>query len=263
MPETQDKPIWAEKIKAVRQRLGFNQAQFAERMGTTQSNISKWENGEYKPSPEQFMRLSRMAVGEVESLLFMELGGVPAAWWSEGHLGPHIPTAFTGEAIQRAEERTATELIASGYIEEKTGQIRHVPLLKDSAAAGTPRAVDDKEVERLIGVPKDWLPRGGHLYAVKVVGDSMSPLLETGYVVILDVSQTDPEPLIDRMVAAKIDGELTIKWLRHDPKTGMYLLVPQHTSQRHPIRLFNKKTRDVSIVGEVVSWTAWPPRKRK
>ena len=44
------RPIWrADKIRALRQRLGLTQKQLAAEMGTRQQTISEWETGQYAP----------------------------------------------------------------------------------------------------------------------------------------------------------------------------------------------------------------------
>jgi SOS-response transcriptional repressor LexA len=134
---------------------------------------------------------------------------------------------------------------------------RQVPVLRDAAAAGTPRAIDEGEIEYTLTFPPSLLPRGGKLFGVKIEGDSMSPFLETGYVVLIDVASRSPERLAGRMVAAREGDGLTIKWLRKQGD-GVYLLVPQNTSLRHQIHIMHADG-DWSIVGEVVKWIGEPP----
>ena len=42
-----DKASIGQKIRAVRQRLGLSQAEFAERIGTSAKTLSSWERGAY------------------------------------------------------------------------------------------------------------------------------------------------------------------------------------------------------------------------
>lgn len=43
-------PAWdAERVRALRQRRGENQQQFAERLGTRQQTVSEWERGTSHP----------------------------------------------------------------------------------------------------------------------------------------------------------------------------------------------------------------------
>ena len=44
------RPIWkADRIRALRQRLGLTQEQMAAELGTRQQTISEWETGQYQP----------------------------------------------------------------------------------------------------------------------------------------------------------------------------------------------------------------------
>lgn len=58
----------SEKIKAIRSSLGLNQTEFAERVGTTQSTVTRWEKGS-EPRGEHLQRLAELANTTVERLL--------------------------------------------------------------------------------------------------------------------------------------------------------------------------------------------------
>jgi DNA-binding transcriptional regulator YiaG len=47
-------------IKAIRDRLGMTQAEFAAAIGTDQGTVSTWESGKHKPG-----RLARRAIGKL------------------------------------------------------------------------------------------------------------------------------------------------------------------------------------------------------
>ena len=137
---------------------------------------------------------------------------------------------------------------------------RSIPLLHDSAAAGTPRVIDEEEIEQLISMPRSWLPKGGTLYAIRISGDSMSPAVCDGFICIIDVQQRDPKKLVERMVAARDTDGVTIKWLRSDG--DQYLLVPNNVSPRYPVRIMREEG-DFSVVGRVVKWIGEPQQPRK
>ena len=47
---TAPKPHWtAERVAALRARLGLTQAAFAEELGVRQQTVSEWETGRYQP----------------------------------------------------------------------------------------------------------------------------------------------------------------------------------------------------------------------
>ncbi len=251
---TKQKPAWALKIKATRTRLGMNQGDFAAKLKTTQSNVSKWEAGEYKPSPELFMRMAELAGWDhPDALAFMEWGGVPGSFLKGESEKGLVPSVLIEKALQQ-------KTIKIDLSDRDTPEVRNIPLLKDAAAAGTARAVNEKEIEAIVPFPRIWIGNSGNLYAIKVDGDSMSPILESGYIAIVDVTQRDPKKIINRMVAARERDGVTIKWLRH--QDGLYLLVPQHTSQDHPVRVMREEG-EWSIAGVVVKWIGQPPPPKK
>lgn len=56
------KVVWdAGRVRALRQRLGLTQTQFAEELGTRQATISEWENGLYQPRGASARLLSLLA----------------------------------------------------------------------------------------------------------------------------------------------------------------------------------------------------------
>jgi len=136
---------------------------------------------------------------------------------------------------------------------------RQIPLLKEAALLGTPEAQLEEGTERIWSIPKDWLPKRGELYAIKVEDESMGPILEPGFVVVVDVSKRDTKLLVNKMVVAKDDEGVYIRWLRRD--LGMNLLIPEDDRLYRMSELSTQ--RGHGIVGEVVLWTGWPGNKTK
>jgi SOS-response transcriptional repressor LexA len=222
--ETSTRSEVALAVRRLRKALGFSQAQLASALGTLQGQVAKWETDALKPSGQMCVALSKLAAPDERE------------WWLR--------------RVGLSEEVPA----------ETMDNVRSVPLLKDSMAAGTPRAVDESEVEAMIGLPANMLPRGGKLFAVRVTGDSMAPVILDGFLVIVDTGSRDPSRLVEQMVVARDDDGVTVKWLRRDG--DLYLLVPQHTSPLYPVRIL-RLSEGHGIVGSVVMWIGEPPKPRK
>ena len=233
-------PELARRLKAARTEiLKLSQRQFSNRIGASQSNISKWESGALIPEPEYLLKLSTILQGKLEGLYFIEAAGVPQAYLDGrgGYASGQLPTEFW--TLAAAEQRK---------------DFLYIPLLRDSAAAGTTRAIDDGEIESFGPIPRTWAPQQSALVAVRVVGDSMSPLIGDGSIVIIDTTKHDPKRLADRIVAARDGDGLTIKQLRRDGE--VYMLVPHNTS-RFPVTVLRPHD-GWSIVGVVVNWIGFP-----
>jgi SOS-response transcriptional repressor LexA len=215
----------ARKIKELRVGLAITQVQLAEKCSVKQATVARWEKGQDRPPGQALIVMGRLA-------------GEPDKWWWFQEAG--LQDADFGSL--QSESRYAL-----------------IPLLKDSIAAGIGRIVTESEIDNYLTFPKEWMPQRTSLTALKVRGDSMSPIIESGYIVLVDTSQRDPKSLIGDMVVAREGDALTVKWLRKE--ASFYQLVPQHTSIRHPVRILTEG-QDFGIVGKVVKWIGEPPKKK-
>ena len=240
-----DLPEYALRIKDFRKKQGATQANLAFALGVTQGTITQWERGLITPSPMACMAIAK----------FMAPSGNVDFWYELA--GPkYKQMKVVVDSFKSAENKHREEQ----HAEELGHSLKKIPLLNDAAAAGTPRALDENEINRWISWPKELLPRNGTFTAIRISGDSMDPIILDNHIVIVDTSECDPKNLIGCMVAAREDDGVTIKWLRKDE--GHYLLVPQHTSQRHQVRVITKSSSsNWGIVGKVVRWIGEPPKK--
>lgn len=235
----------AKRIRSLRESRGETQTAFAAALDTQPSAVSKWEAGRNKPFPEVFVRLASLADG-IDKLFFLEHAGLPPEYFEGSKMVPEIEEA-AGKVVSRA-------------FNENRKELDSVPLLKDPVAAGNPRNITESDILDRLPRSRRLMPRGGDLYAFRVSGDSMAPIICDGYVVMIDAAQRDPKRLVGHMVAAREADGITIKWLRKDKDS--YLLVPQHISPRIPVRIMRPED-DWAIVGEVVSWIGYPPPTKK
>ena len=246
MPEEKSAgAVMAEKIRHARVALlKLSQTQFSNRMGVSQAHVSRWETGVQKPEPEHLIKLSGMLSGQVESLWFLEQVGLPSGFL-EGDES-YSPGVMPSELWAAAAEEARKNFL-------------YVPLLRDPTAAGTPRVVDENEIETILAVHRSFAPPGAALVALRVSGQSMSPILEDGYVVVVDTAQTEAKRLKGQIVVARSEGEVTVKWLRAMGRS--YLLVPQNVSGRYELQEL-KEGDGWGIVGCVLHWLGFPPSKR-
>jgi len=217
------------RIRELRKSAGMNQSEFGKSFGVSQVAVSNWEKDADKPSVPILARLANMTTDEELRADLMHHAGL------------------------------VIEMKSNRPKEAVPEDIREVILLRDSVAAGTARALDEREIEKVLRLPREWFHPGGEIFALKVSGDSMAPIIEEGYTVFVDTAKRDPKKLVNKMVAAR-DGEgVTIKWLRRD--VGLYLLVPHNVTPRHPVRVLNSEP-GWGIVGEVVKWVGQPKHVR-
>lgn len=219
-------------IRSVRKSLGMTQVEFAEEVGTKQGVVAGWETGKKNPGNEYLLKISALTSDNALKAQLVEASG----------LGAYVT------------EQTVSSLpTVSDY------PTINVRLLHDSAAAGTPRMVNDHEIDRVMILPKFMFPGCcGEIIAIRVNGNSMEPMLIPGSIVFIDLSQRDPKRLANAMVAARVDGGITIKFLRKSRK--MFILVPFHVSPRYEVIPLSDIEGD-AIVGRVLGWFSEPPAK--
>lgn len=244
------KPQWPTEIEALKKKLGLSGTAFAQRLGASPMSISYWLRGQQRPSPEYFIRMGNLA-GDPQCWFFWEMAGL-----SKSDVARALPD-LEQRLYRRQGGGPDIEVVAArGAVKPGSIALKRkpdavaVPLLKDAAAAGSPRLIDQAAVEETLIVPRRFCPHPDDTTCIRVQGDSMSPTLKDGYVVAIDTVKADPRHLVEKMVAAR-DGEggVTIKWLRFSD--GEYMLVAQHTSPKYqPIIL--SKHPEWKIIGKVV-----------
>jgi transcriptional regulator with XRE-family HTH domain len=69
-------PEWAQRVTALRRKLGLRQAEFGKHFGVTQAAVSKWESGQKGPSVANYIRLGNLATDESDCFWFWEKAGV-------------------------------------------------------------------------------------------------------------------------------------------------------------------------------------------
>lgn len=243
---------WCPRIKELRRLLGLSQNGLAARLGVTKKLVADWEQGAREPAPRRYAELARLA--PTDSSL--------AEWFYRrllAHVGadPRRLAASLSEPRHERQPFLAPQLKVVSLDEwsdrfralERLDHYIPIPLLKDEAAAGTPREISEHDLDGFALIYYSWCPNPGNFTCVHVRGDSMSPILNDAAIVAIDHSQRDPRLLRHRMVAARYEDGATIKWLDLDA-SGQLLLVPEN---KHYPTLILPRTRTNPIVG-MVSW---------
>ena len=63
------------RIRKIRNDMGYDQKQFSEKIGSTVSALSNWENGRNKPKDNTLNKIAELAGIPVNELLFVCLHG--------------------------------------------------------------------------------------------------------------------------------------------------------------------------------------------
>jgi len=127
-----------------------------------------------------------------------------------------------------------------------------IPVLRDEAAAGTPREINERDIDSFIAVPSKFVPKGMGAYSgIYIRGDSMEPVLRDRFIVVVDHMQRDPSRLRGRMVAALAQGGVLVKWLARETRRDRVVLRSENPAYED-IVIESPETNP--IIGDVVFW---------
>jgi len=232
------------RLKAARNALGLSQARMAAEIGLPQSTLADYELDKYPVQRDLCLAIeykfgiSHRWVLEGEGEMF--LAALPRAGGGGGAPRPVIITSRKElERLERLEGRD---------------RFYAVPYLRDAAAAGTGRVVED-DIEGYCIIHERVAPKPENLRCIRVSGESMAPTLTDGSIVAVDITRRDPHSVQGKLVCARTpEDEVVIKRLR---LRGRYALLYSDTEDQRrfpPIVVDTEEHRDF-IIGQVV-W-AW------
>jgi SOS-response transcriptional repressor LexA len=127
-----------------------------------------------------------------------------------------------------------------------------MPLLSDKAAAGSPMAVKEDEIEDVVLLHKSVV-KGGTYTAIRIDGDSMEPTIPHGAIVAVNHERRDAKLLAGKIILARHEDGVTVKWLQN--LHGQLMLVPTNVAA-HKVALL---TDNDDIIGAVEC--LWIPLK--
>jgi len=246
------------RVKELRAHFDMNQAEFAVFMKTHGSTISDFESGNRTPSKEFIIRLSEI--------------GVSTDWFLTGK-GPMLKAEnrLNGEKIIYEKDGNPSsapfpDTSAKGTIETKHRGIPLVfegdkefedgiviPVLGDNpVSAGLGENIGDGELPtRYIHAPKE-LAKYPHLMSLPVRGDSMTPTLSDGDMVVCDGGGWDG----DGIYVIKTIDETFVKRVQHTPQG--YRIV----SDNKLYESYTGSAEEIAIVGRVRAMVVMVPGRR-
>lgn len=246
----------ARKIKELRREMNLSQDQFSRRLGVTKKTIAEWEQSRQLPSPERCLQLGRLAAPAGPLRRWFIRNALKRIGAESRLVLDALQPEPRGGTVPAAAGTPELRVIASADWSQRMRALEGldhfvpVPLLTDAAAAGAPRAIAEADIEGYALIPYAWCPNPDNFTCLRVRGDSMAPVLHDGAIVAVDHTRRDPLALNQKMVAARYQDGVTIKWLERRSEDTL-LLVPENKS--HPV-LTLPRSPDNPIVGMVAWW---------
>jgi len=255
MPKIATKPKfasaskWAKAIFELRRKLQLDQTALGERLDCSAMTISRWERGVQEPPSHAYIELGNLA-GDPDCWLF---------WSRAGLRNEDLMRVVPG--LRRRLKKFAMpgfEIVAAGGGGKKPpdSKVRLVaiPLLKVVAASHGEKGHDasvlhDAPIESMIAAPKDWCPNPTATSCLRVKGHSMMPLIQDGYILAVDSSQSERN---------KLNGKIVIAWHKNMGLTVSRLQRYGHTDTLQPEnREYQSITLDSKHKWKILAKVLW------
>ena len=204
-----------ERLRSARENKELDQASLAGKAGIVTRTLQRWEKGEQVPDGIAITRLARAT-------------GVQASWLltGEGEMYPSLSrpdNVYTLPGSNRRRVKTVDLPLIAAVPAGKVATLFHPDFVDDYVT------VDDV--------------KDAQAFALKVKGNSMSPRIEDGDVVIVSPQQ---EARSGDVCVARVNGEDTLKKVKFE---GNYIHLIPLNPEYDPVTV---KKRDVNFVWKVV-----------
>lgn len=229
-------------MKAARKASGLTQEQLAKKVGMSQSNLSDLENDKY-PSSSFTAQLA-------------DAVGVSGIWLAE--------CRGTMRPADVSQNPAAEEPVASSCCEHQRPDLFVVPIFDARASMGLGAPQPDHEtVVDHMRLTKDWvrahlptISAPHNLAVLSAFGDSMSPTLSDGDIMLVDRGVNDLK--IDAVYVLALNDELYVKRIQRRITDGA-IIIKSDNALYDPVVVTNGEKAGLRVLGRVV-W-AWNGRK--
>jgi transcriptional regulator with XRE-family HTH domain len=174
-------PVLADKIKELRIGLGLLQAQFAQKLNVSPTQISEWEKGtKERPSVEKLLEMASISPSEESREWF----------WRKAGIDLEAIKAHFGEKV-----RHRTALWESGHF-------LRVPIVRELSLGANGELLATEE--GALNLPAEEFRNPGSIICLK--GTNCDPwIMRDGSRVVVDRSVTDPRRLLGRITAVHFE----------------------------------------------------------
>jgi|SRR5580704_2497075 SOS-response transcriptional repressor LexA len=216
---------WAQRISALRSRMGLSQSELGKRLDASAMAVSRWERGVQEPPANISIQLGNLT-------------GSPECWYFWGRAGLNSDDLMrvlpAVRSRLRRERLPNLQIVEAGVSRapKKNNQLVAIPVLPVVAAThggkGDPASsLQNALPESMLAAPNQWCPNPAYTSCLRVRGRSMMPLIHDGYIIVVDTSQTNRRRLYGHIVVAahKEEGLVVSRLQRFDDTE---VLVPEN-----------------------------------
>jgi len=234
---------YSRRIKKLRERLRLTQHALAELLHVRTPVVASWEQGRKEPSARNYRQLANLAPPK-DAWYFLEQIGV-----TKQLVRSKLPKRHS----KKTSPRPSKTRIRIANLGEQL--FVPVPLLRENRT-GASRSITEADIERVIAVPTQFLPDNtGACVGIRNRGDSMAPILQDGFLVLVDHTNRDLARLEGRIVAVWGESGPQCRWLATDLHSGQLQLRPENPA--YPTLPADAAATDW-LIGAVVFWGGTP-----
>jgi SOS-response transcriptional repressor LexA len=216
-------------LKAFRQSLGLTARELAASVGQHQASFAVVESGRNLFSIHALARL-------------VEIYGLNANWLLTGYGPMKIAPLINGRVAE----------CAGDY--EVNYPLVKIPILSSFLSLGEPVPQARERVKDWAQVIRPLVPHPAHTYGLKARGDSMAPVIQDRWLVLVDVHEDAIRPyeqLHGRPVVAQLGDGATIKWFSV-AKNDWVIHAENKESGFQDVRI--SRQVDPPVIGRVIWW---------
>jgi phage repressor protein C with HTH and peptisase S24 domain len=247
-------PEWAQRVRALRERLNLAQSEFGRRLNCSAMTVSRWENGQLAPTAQYYIELGKLA-GKSDCWFFWEHAGLQSS---------DVLHVLTDRERKQFSAPAPMDLASAGVGAKQATipqpKLVAIPLLDVSAATHGNRGerrgnLNHIPAREMMGAPADWCPNPGYTSLLQIRGHSMEPLMHNGDIAAVDSSQTDRDQLDGKIViVSNEENGLCVSRLRRYPKFDVL-----ESENREYQSIVLDKSSGWHVIARVLWWISAAP----
>lgn len=220
-----------ERIRKLREKSKISQQKLGKLLSLSQTRVSRYEKGFSAPPLKILTKLAEIFKVPLDYLLFGAEPPIPYAPKLKVYMVERWKQAFDNF--------------------EHIDNFLPLPMLADSVAAGPPREINPEDIEGFALIHASWCQNPENYTVVRVIGNSMYPLIEDNSLVAINHAKRDPKELDGKIVAFRKDGGVSIKTCQY--VSADLVIGRPYNQESREVLVFRGDDVENCIVG-VVDW---------
>lgn len=249
------KPEWTTRIKGILDKLQISQSQLAERLGVSPATTTRWIQGSHEPTSAAYIAMGNL-IGAPEGIYFWERAGIDPDRFPD----MNFRISVSSMQVNLKDFNVVTTKKLSARIVAEGSSAVVLPLLNIVAYGDRipPRphvTLAQAEVEDVLMAPLRWCPHPESMISMKIVGDSMAPIIPPNAIIAIDTAVTERGAL-DKKITVFSHRDLGFKVARLQRLPNSDILVSANHKYL-PVDVSDQSRW--KLIGAVLWWVSQDP----